>query len=96
MSEETVVIDPAVIAHGANMDWMMTAGVIVFFMQAGFAMLESGSVRYKNYQNVLLKNCMDACIGGLVFWAWGYGFAYGVESGGFIGNKYFFGMNMEG
>ena len=96
MSEEVVVIDPAVVAHGANIDWMMTAGVIVFFMQAGFAMLESGSVRHKNYQNVLLKNCMDACIGGIVFWAWGYGFAYGDVDGGFIGKKYFFGYNMEG
>jgi Amt family ammonium transporter len=47
--DQVVVIDPAVIAKGANMDWMMTAGVIVFFMQAGFAMLESGSVRHKNY-----------------------------------------------
>jgi ammonia channel protein AmtB len=45
MSEEVVVLDPKVIAEGANVDWMMTAGVIVFFMQAGFAMLESGSVR---------------------------------------------------
>ena len=46
-------------------------------MQAGFALLESGSVRHKNYQNILLKNCMDACIGGLVWWAWGFAFAYG-------------------
>jgi ammonia channel protein AmtB len=74
---------------------MMIAGVIVFFMQSGFALLESGSVRYKNYQNVLLKNCMDACIGGLVFWAWGYGLAYGDVDGGFAGKKHFFGYNME-
>lgn len=37
---------------------------------------------------------MDACIGGLVWWAWGYGLAWGVEEGGFIGTKYFFGMDM--
>ena len=43
--EIPVTIDPAVVAAGANMCWMMIAGVIVFFMQAGFAMLESGSVR---------------------------------------------------
>jgi Amt family ammonium transporter len=47
--EEVIVIDPAVVAAGANMSWMMIAGVIVFFMQSGFALLESGSVRYKNY-----------------------------------------------
>lgn len=94
--EEPVIIDSAVIAAGVNIDWMMTAGVIVFFMQSGFALLESGSVRFKNYQNILLKNCMDACIGALVWWAWGYGFAYGDVDGGFIGKKYFFGYNMEG
>lgn len=74
----------------------MTAGVIVFFMQSGFALLESGAVRYKNYQNILLKNCLDATVGGLVWWAWGYGLAYGDVDGGFIGKKYFFGYNMEG
>jgi ammonium transporter, Amt family len=93
--EIPMTIDPAVVAAGANMCWMMIAGVIVFFMQSGFALLESGSVRYKNYQNVLLKNCMDACIGGLVFWAWGFGLAYGDVDGGFAGKKHFFGYNME-
>jgi Amt family ammonium transporter len=94
--KEVIMINPTVVAAGANMSWVMIAGVIVFFMQSGFALLESGSVRYKNYQNVLLKNCMDACIGGLVFWAWGYGLAYGDVDGGFAGSKYFFGINMEG
>jgi Amt family ammonium transporter len=74
---------------------MLTAGVIVFFMQSGFALLESGTVRYKNYQNILLKNCMDACIGGLVWWCFGFGIAYGDVDGGFIGTKYFFGVGME-
>ena len=46
MAENTrVIFDTAVIAHGVNVDLMMTAGVIVFFMQSGFALLESGSVR---------------------------------------------------
>lgn len=74
---------------------MLVSGVIVFFMQSGFALLESGTVRFKNNQNVLLKNCMDACIGGIVWWLWGYGLAYGGEPGGFIGKKYFFGIGME-
>ena len=96
MKEFTDNIDPAVVAAGLNMCWIMIAGVIAFFLQAGFALLESGSVRYKNYQNVLLKNCMDACIGGLVFWAWGFGLAYGDVDGGFVGTKHFFGSGMEG
>ena len=74
---------------------MLVAGVIVTFMQTGFALLESGSVREKNHQNVLLKNCLDACIGGLVWWAWGFGMGFGDVNGGFIGGKFFFGADMD-
>jgi len=73
---------------------MLIAGVLVFFMQAGFSLLEAGTVRFKNYQNILLKNIMDACIGGMVWWMWGYGLAYG-EGNGFIGEKFFFGIGFE-
>jgi len=38
---------------------------------------------------------MDACIGGIIFWLLGYGFAYGGEKGGFIGGKYFAGAGFE-
>lgn len=50
--------------------WVVMGGILVFFMQAGFALVESGSVRSKNTVNVLMKNYMDACLGGLVFWLW--------------------------
>lgn len=79
---------------GADYGFMLIAGVVVFLMQSGFALLESGTVRFKNYQNVLLKNCLDACIGGVVWWAFGYGIAYG-EGNGFIGEKYYFGIGFE-
>jgi Amt family ammonium transporter len=69
----------------------MTAGVIIFFMQSGFALLESGNVRFKNYQNILLKNCMDACIGAMVWWICGFAFAFGLQNDNkFIGTQYFF------
>ena len=75
----------------------MTAGVIIFFMQSGFALLESGNVRFKNYQNILLKNCMDACIGAIVWWICGFAFAFGFKqddegnnTNNFIGSQYFF------
>ena len=45
--------------------WVVMGGILVFFMQAGFALIESGSVRSKNSVNVLMKNYMDACLGGL-------------------------------
>ena len=53
--------------------WVVIGGILVFFMQAGFALIESGSVRSKNTVNVLMKNYMDTCIGGLVFWLFGRG-----------------------
>lgn len=81
-------------AVGADLAFMLIAGVLVFFMQSGFSLLEAGTVRFKNYQNILLKNIMDACIGGVVWWAWGYGLAYG-EGNGFIGEKFFFGIDFE-
>jgi len=82
------------VASGADVHWLLYCGVLVFLMQAGFAMLCAGSIRAKNAQNILLKNLMDACVGATWFWATGYAFAYGSDSSDsnwFIGgNKYFF------
>ena len=52
--------------------WVFIAGCLVFFMQAGFGLLEAGSVRTKNTKNILLKNLLDACMGAIVWWAWGF------------------------
>mmetsp|Transcript_48467 Transcript_48467/g.90272 ORF Transcript_48467/g.90272 Transcript_48467/m.90272 type:complete len:500 (-) Transcript_48467:422-1921(-) len=57
--------------------WLLLGAYIVFFMQAGFALLETGSVRAKNTKNILLKNTLDACLGALVWWLVGFSFAYG-------------------
>lgn len=62
-------------ASDADAFYLMVCGVFVFFMQAGFALLEAGSVRAKNTKNILMKNLLDACIGALIWWAWGYGIA---------------------
>ena len=78
-----------------NFQWTMMVGIIIFFMQCGFSLLESGSVRYKNYQNILLKNSIDFCACGIVWWAWGYGIARGQVDGGFMGRKYFFGYGLD-
>ena len=74
--------------------WLLLSGVLVLFMQAGFAMVEAGFVRTKNVTNILMKNVLDASMGAMVYWAVGWGFAYGVDSageaGGFIGMGNFF------
>jgi Amt family ammonium transporter len=57
--------------------WVLTAAVLVFFMQAGFAMVEAGLTRSKNVSNIMAKNLADACLGVLVFFCVGYGFAFG-------------------
>ena len=58
--------------------WLLIAGFLVFFMQAGFAMLTAGFVRAKETANILMKNMIDACVGGLSFWLVGWAFAYGA------------------
>ena len=51
---------------------MLLSGFFVFFMQAGFAMLCAGSVRSKNVMNILIKNVLDACIGCMAYFCFGY------------------------
>ena len=70
--------------------WFVIAGILVFFMQAGFGLLEAGFVRVKNTTNILMKNVLDASLGGVVWWAIGFGFAFGGSQGGFIGGDSFF------
>ncbi len=57
--------------------WVVLAGVLVFVMQAGFALIESGLTRVKNTTNILAKNLADMCIGAIAFLAVGYGLAFG-------------------
>ena len=59
-------------ATQADTFWLMLCGFLVFFMQCGFALLEAGTVRAKNTKNILLKNLLDACLGALIWWGWGY------------------------
>jgi Amt family ammonium transporter len=67
-----------------NTFWVLITAVLVFFMQTGFALVETGFTRTKNTTNILFKNLIDFCIGSVVFWIIGYGLMYGSGSG-FIG-----------
>ena len=71
--------------------WTLSSAYLVFFMQAGFAMLCAGSVRSKNTMNILLKNVLDACAGAIAFYIFGFGVAYGTggKDNGFIGTGNF-------
>ena len=73
------------------------SAAMVFFMQAGFAMLCAGSVRTKNVQNTMLKNLLDACGASFAFYSIGYAFAFGDGSSpnGFIGTTHFFLMGVD-
>lgn len=65
--------------------WVLVAAVLVIFMQAGFALVEAGLTRAKNVGNIMLKNLIDFCMGGLLFFATGYAIAYGGSMEGFKG-----------
>jgi Amt family ammonium transporter len=59
--------------------WILLAAILVFFMQAGFGMVEAGLIRSKNAANVLMKNLMDFCFAALGFYMFGYAIMYGTE-----------------
>jgi len=70
--------------------WIFTAAVLCFLMQAGFGLLEVGSIRAKNAQNVMLKNLLDGCTASIAYWATGFGLALGEGGNPFLGKSYFF------
>ncbi len=74
--------------------WILVAGILVFFMQAGFALVEAGFTRAKNVGNIIMKNFMDFAFGSLLFWIIGYSVMYGGE-GAFYGAFDFF-YNVDG
>lgn len=66
--------------------WFLIGAALVFFMQAGFAMVEAGFTRAKNSGNIIMKNLMDFCIGTVMFIVIGFGLLCGEDAlGGFLG-----------
>lgn len=78
-------MDLTKLATSIDTVWVLIATALVFFMQAGFAMVETGFTRAKNAGNIIMKNLMDFVIGSLIFWILGFGLMFGTDIGGFIG-----------
>ncbi len=74
----------------ANYVWTLIAAFLVFFMQAGFAMVEAGLTRAKNTVNILMKNLMDFSVGSIIYWAIGFGIMFGATNGLFGTSGFFF------
>ncbi|MGL5259796.1 MAG: ammonium transporter [Lachnospiraceae bacterium] len=69
--------------------WVLLGAALVFFMQAGFAILESGLTRAKNSGNIIMKNLMDFSLGTVIFWFVGFGIMFGSASSLFGGFDFF-------
>ena len=70
--------------------WVLIGGILVFWMQAGFAMVETGFTRSKNAGNIIMKNLMDFALGSLIYWIVGFGIMFGADKAGIIGAPGFF------
>lgn len=70
--------------------WTLIAAALVFFMQAGFALVEAGFTRAKNAVNILMKNLVDFSMGSIAYWAIGFGLMFGVSNTGWFGTSGFF------
>ena len=79
---------------GLNTVWVLIAAFLVFFMQAGFGMVEAGFIRSKNTCNILTKNFMDFCMASIGYFVVGYALMFGTGND-FIGYKGWFLLNAE-
>jgi len=81
--------DTASLAFSLDMVWLFLGAILVFIMQAGFALVETGLTRAKNAVNITMKNLMDFCCGAIAYWVLGWGLMYGADALGFIGTDQF-------
>ena len=84
--------EPTASSNAKSIDtvWMLIAAFLIFFMQAGFAMVETGFTRAKNACNIIMKNLMDFSVGSIAYWAIGFGIMFGADKLGLFGGSGFF------
>ena len=84
--QETITVESlaGAIKDDMGMLWMLIAGILVFFMQAGFTLVESGMTRSKNAVNIAMKNLLDIAVGSLTYWFVGYSLMYGDTTNGWF------------
>ena len=82
-------MDAEVVQFNLDVLYLMVAAVLVFLMQVGFAMLESGLTRSKNAANIVMKNIAHFFVGVIVYYVIGFGIMYGASVGGLFGSDTF-------
>ena len=87
LSLPVLAADPTTVSNAKAIDvvWTLLAAFLVFFMQAGFAMVETGFTRAKNSVNIMMKNLLDFSIGSIAYFVVGFGLMFGASWMGFIG-----------
>ena len=75
---DQITADVSTLTVNINILWVLLAGFLVFFMQAGFALVEVGFTRAKNVAHTMMMNIMVFCIGAIGFWICGFAFQFGA------------------
>ncbi|MBT3378100.1 MAG: ammonium transporter [Lentisphaerae bacterium] len=87
---EEAAVEPATqVQTNLNIVWTCVAAFLVFFMQAGFAMVEAGFTRAKNACNIMMKNLMDFSVGSIMWFLVGFGLMFGGGASGLCGGSHF-------
>ena len=84
-----VLAADALSQENANILWTLIGGMLVMFMQPGFALVECGLTRAKNAANIMMKNYADFLMGGILFFLVGFGLMFGADAGGLFGFSMF-------
>ncbi|MEA3217770.1 MAG: ammonium transporter, Amt family [Acidimicrobiia bacterium] len=86
---DSAPVQAAALVNPINTIWVLVTAFLVFFMQAGFMMLEAGFARTRETVNILLECIVDTALCGILFWAFGFAFMFG-SGNGIIGHQFFF------